>query len=104
MEQKFHVPTLFIDGVIVASCPWAAKILGQQRHRMIEFWISCLETDDSSVEVFIKMPEPVSHPEVQKARVQFQNWKSPLNWQETTAVPSKSSLLAGSSFSVRGEC
>lgn len=76
MEQNFHVPRPLMDRLLLALCHWAGEILGQQRHRMIESWIKSLEAADGSVEAFIKMLEPVSHPEVQEARVQLQKWKS----------------------------
>lgn len=76
MEQSFHVPRPLMDRLLLALCHWAGEILGQQRHRMIESWIKSLEAADGSVEAFIKMLEPVSHPEVQEARVQLQKWKS----------------------------
>jgi hypothetical protein len=76
LEQKLHVPTALAQPLILALLNYAEEILGQQRHRMIESWIKSLETSDGSLEAFIKMLEPVTDPQVQRARVQIQQWKS----------------------------
>lgn len=76
LEQKLHVPTALAQPLILALLNWAEEILGQQRHRMIESWIKSLETSDGSLEAFIKMLEPVSDPQVQRARVQIKEWRS----------------------------
>ncbi len=76
LEQKLHVPSALAQPLILALQNWTEEILGQQRHRMIESWIKRLETSDDGLEVFIKMLEPVSDPQVRRAWMQIQAWKS----------------------------
>ncbi len=81
MKQKMHVPQNLVRQLIMALHAWAGKILGQQRHKTIESWVTTLEASNCSEDEFLKMLEPVSDEAVQHARFNIETWKrSPEGW------------------------